>query len=324
MGAASFVPRFITHNASLKLLALLGAIFLWAIAPSSPDGSETVADIPVRVQVDDPAWLVAGPPEPSRVTIRVSGPTREIIRLAREGTSVRVEVEEVTSPDTVVRLRRDWVVLSGSPAVVVEELVPAEVGVRFERSASATLPVVVRTRGRLPDGLALAFPLGTTPGVARVSGPARLIRDLESLPTTAVELSSVSESEQRSLPLDLAGLDEALVTPGTVSVGIRVAPEAQRRLPPMPIVVDDAPDHELLLDPEAVEVVVRGAEARLDAAGLEGLRAVIQGERLEGMGPGETRRVPVVTEGVPDLLSATAAPDSVLVIRPLGPWEGDR
>lgn len=324
MGAVSFVPRFITHNASLKLLALLGAIFLWAIAPSSPDGSETVADIPVRVQVDDPAWLVAGPPEPSRVTIRVSGPTREIIRLAREGTSVRVEVEEVTSPDSLVRLRRDWVVLSGSPAVIVEELVPAEVRVRFEESESATLPVTVRTRGRLPDGVALAFPLGTTPGVARVSGPARLIRDLESLPTTPVDLGSVSESEQRRLSLDLAGLDEALVTPGAVSVGIRVAPEVQRRLPAMPVGVEDPPDFEVLLDPEEVEVVLRGAAARLDAAGVEGLRMRVDGERLQGMAPGETRRVPVTAEGVPDLLSAVAAPDSILVIRPLGRWEGDR
>lgn len=324
MGAVSFIPRFITHNASLKLLALLGATFLWAIAPESPDGSETLADIPVRVQVGDPSWLVAGAPEPSRVTIRVSGPTREIIRLAREGTSVRVEVDEVNSPDSLVRLRRDWVVLSGSPAVVVEELVPPEVRVRFEESASATLPVEVRTRGRLPGGVALAFPLGTTPGVVRVSGPARLVRDLESLPTNPVDLSGVSESEQRELALDLSALEDVLVTPSTVSVGIRVADEVQRLLPAAPVVVDEAPDFDVLLDPEEVEVVVRGAEARLEAAGLEGLEAWIDGTRLRGMGPGETRRVPVSTRGVPDLLRAAAVPDSVLVIRPVGQWEEDR
>jgi YbbR domain-containing protein len=324
MGAVSFIPRFITHNASLKLLALLGATFLWAIAPDSPDGSETLADIPVRVQVGDPAWLVVGAPEPSRVTIRVSGPTREIIRLAREGTSVRVEVDEVTSPDSIVRLRRDWVVLSGSPALVVEEVVPTEVRVRFEESASATLPVAVRTRGSLPVGTALAFPLGTTPGVVRVSGPARLVRGLESIPTAPVDLSGVSESEQRELALDLSGLDDALVTPRTVSVGIRVADEVERLLSPLTVFVEEAPDFEVLLDPEEVEVVVRGAQARLEAAGLESLEARIDGTRLEGMSPGETRWVPVSTRGVPDLLRATAVPDSILVIRPVAQWEEDR
>lgn len=324
MGAVSFVPRFITHNASLKLLALLGATFLWALAPESPDGSETLADIPVRIQVADPSWLVVGAPEPSRVTIRVSGPTREIIRLAREGTSVRAEVEEVTSPDSLLRLRRDWVVLAGSPAVVVEEVVPAEVRVRFEESASETLQVQVRTRGDLPAGTALAFPLGTTPGVARVSGPARLVRDLEALPTVPLDLSSVSESGQLELALDLRGLEDALVTPQTVSVGVRVANEVQRLVPPVGVVVQDEPDFELLLDPQEVEMVVRGAEVRLDAAGLEALGATVDGGELEGMAPGETRWVSVTAAGVPDLLRATPVPDSILVIRPLGRWERDR
>lgn len=324
MGAVSFVPRFITHNASLKLLALLGAGFLWALAPESPDGSETLTDIPVRVQVGDPSWLVAGAPEPSRVTIRVSGPTREIIRLAREGTSVRAEVEDVTSPDTLLRLRRDWVVLAGSPAVVVEEIVPAEVRVLFEESASATLQVQVQTRGSLPSGTALGFPLGTTPGVARVSGPARLVRDLEVLPTVPLDLSSVSESGQRELALDLRGLEDALVTPGTVSVGVRVADEVQRLVPPVRVVVQDGPDFELLLDPEQVEMVVRGAGVRLDAAGLDSIGATVDGRVLAGMVPGESRWVSVSAAAVPDLLRAAPVPDSILVIRPLGRWEQDR
>ena len=322
MGAVSFILRFITHNASLKLLALVGATFLWALAPRSPDGSETLTDIPVRIQVDDPAWLVAGAPEPSRVTIRVSGPTREIIRLAREGTSVRAEVEEVTSSDSLLRLRRDWVVLSGSPAVVVEEVVPAEVRVRFEESVFTTLQVQVRTRGSLPSGMALAFPLGTTPGVARVSGPARVVRDLEALPTVPLDLASLSESGQRELALDLRGLNDALVTPRTVSVGVRVAEEVQRLVPAVSVVVEDGPDYEVLLEPEEVEIVVRGAEARLDAAGLGDIAAVVDGGGLNGMAPGEARWVPVSATGVPDLLRAAPVPDSILVIRPLGRWEG--
>ena len=324
MGAASSVLRFVTHNASLKLLALVGATFLWAIAPESPDGSETLADIPVRIQVGDPSWLVAGAPEPSRVTIRVSGPTREIIRLAREGTSVRAEVDEVTTPDSILRLRRDWVVLSGSPAVVVEEIVPPEVRVRFEESLSVTLPVRVPVRGRLPSGIALAFPLGTTPGVVRVSGPARLVREMDSVPTVPLDLGGLSESEQRDLALDLEGLEEALVTPRTVSVGIRVAEEVQRRVPEVGVQIRNGPEFGLLVEPAEVEIVVRGAEARLQAAGLEALEATADGAGLDDLAPGESRRVPVSIAGVPDLLAATPVPDSVLVIRPLGGWEWDR
>ncbi|MEJ2541700.1 MAG: hypothetical protein P8188_17330 [Gemmatimonadota bacterium] len=321
MGAPSFIPGFITHNASLKLLALVGAFFLWAIVPGTPEGTETLTDIPVRIQVGDPEWLVAGAPEPSRVTIRVSGPTPEIIRLAREGTSVRAEIQEVTSPDTLIQLRRDWVVLAGRPGVVVEELVPAAVQVRFEASAEEALPILVRTRGRLPDGVSLAFPLGTTPAVARVSGPARIVRELEGLPTVPLDLSALDESGQVNLPLDTTGLEAALVTPHTVSVGIRVAPTAQRRVTSVPLRVQGSPDFEPLLDPTEVEVVVRGAPARLEAAGLASLRAVVDGDLLSGMAPGASRWVPVGVTGVPELLGARPVPDSVLVIRPVGGGE---
>ena len=47
----SFVPRVLTHNASLKLLAFVGAVFLWAIVPGSSQGGEVLSDVPVRVQV---------------------------------------------------------------------------------------------------------------------------------------------------------------------------------------------------------------------------------------------------------------------------------
>lgn len=313
-----FVPGFVTHNASLKLLALVGAIFLWAIVPGTPDGTETLSNIPVRVQVGDPDWLVAGAPEPSGVTIRVSGPTREIIRLAREGTSIRVPLDEVGSADTVVGLRRDWVVLAGSPGVVVEEIVPGSVRMRFEQAASEAFPILVRTRGSLPDDLALAFPLGTTPGVVRVSGPARIVNDLDAVPTLPVDLSSVEGSGRIEVPLDTAGLGDALITPQAVSVGIRVTGVAERRLLGRGVEVEGSPDFEPILDPPEIDVLMRGAPGRLDAAGFGSVRVVVDARLLSGMTSGESRRVPVAVLGVPDLLRAVPVTDSVQVVRPLG------
>ena len=320
----SVVPRIVTHNASLKLLAFVGAVFLWAIVPGEPQGGEVLSDVPVRVQVADLDWVQASTPEPNAVQVRLSGPTREIIRLAREGTSIRVPVDRVTSPDTTVALRRDWVVLAGAPGVVVDEVVPGAVRLRFEEARSKSLPLVVTTNGRLPAGLALAAPLGVTPVLARVRGPARVVDPLESISLEPLALGEVRSSGIVELRVDTAGLGSILVTPQRASVGVRVEAATEQRLADIPVEVADGPAYPLLTDPATVDVRITGAPARLSAAPLGLVRAVVDGRLLRGLGPGESRRVPLAVLDVPDLLSATAVPDSVPVIRPLGTEEARR
>lgn len=317
----SFVPRIITHNASLKLLAFLGAVFLWAIVPGEPQGGEVLTDVPVRVQVADLDWVQAASPEPTTVQVQLSGPTREIIRLAREGTSVRVPVDRVTSADTTVALRRDWVVLAGAPGVVVDEVVPGTVRLRFEEARSKSIPLVVRTTGRLPAGLALAAPLGVTPVLARVRGPARLVDPLESLPLEPLVLGEVRSSGILELPVDTVGLGSVLVTPQRASVGIRVEAAVEERIPEVQVEIADGPGYLLVSDPPVAEVRVTGAPGRLAASSLEGVRVVVDGRLVQGLAPGQTRRVPLAVLDVPPLLSAAAIPDSVTVARPLGSAE---
>ena len=302
----------------------MGAVFLWVIVPGAPQESETLADVPVRVQVADLDWVAMGDPQPSRVQVRVSGPTREIIRLAREGITVRVPLGAVSSPDTVVTLSRDWVSLPGAPGVVVEELVPGSIRISLEAARSESLPLVVRTSGRLPAGLALAAPLGVSPVVARVRGPARLLDQVTSIPLAPVDLSQIGGSGLVEAEVDTAGLSGLLVDPMRASVGIRVDPAATRLLRELPIQVADAPGFAVVLEPTASDVRVSGAEVRLNAAPLGGLRPAVDGRLLAGLAPGQSRTLPVGVLEVPPLLSATPVVDSVLVFRPLGGRESLR
>jgi YbbR domain-containing protein len=319
----SFVPRFITHNASLKLLALVGAIFLWAIVPGDPQGGETLTDVPVRVQVADLDWVASGPPEPSRVQVRLTGPTREIIRLAREGAMVRIPVERVASPDTIVSLRRDWVVLPGTAGILVEEVVPGTVRLQFEEARSRSLPLTVRTTGRLRDELALAAPLGVTPAVARVRGAARLVDGLESIPLRPIDMAQIQESGILDVPVDTAGIGGVLVTPQRASVGVRVERAVEEVLDSVEVEVADPPGYALVVEPAAVAVTLRGAGSRMAVALQDGVRPVVARGLVLGMAPGDSRRVPVELLGLPELVRARVQPDSVTVSRP-GDGEGMR
>lgn len=318
----AITPRALVHNWRLKLSALGLSVFLWALVQTEPQNAETFSAVPLRVEVADTEWTVSGPPSPATVQLRLTGPAREIIRLAREGTMVRIPIREVGSADTVVTLRRDWVAVGEGRGVSVESLNPPTVRISLERAASKVVPLGVRVHGSLPGHLALASPIGLSPQLVRVRGPASRIQNLDSLPLRPLDLSEVSKSGVFEIPVDTMGLHNVRVTPPTATVGIRVEEEVERVLSGVPVIAHipgDGP--ELTVGPTTVDVTLRGARTLVTAVDPADLRAWVAPELLEGMTPGEDRRVPVKVEGVPDLVSLSV-PDDIVTVHAAGSRAG--
>ena len=145
--------RVLLHNWHLKLAALGLAILLWALVQTEPLSQETFAAVPVAVDVFDSSWTIARSPSPATVELRLGGPAREIIRLARDGTTLRIPVAYVGSRDTIIALQREWVNLGERAGVTVESVSPLTVSMAFEpavarnvdlRDADVQLSVVPR------------------------------------------------------------------------------------------------------------------------------------------------------------------------------------
>jgi YbbR domain-containing protein len=202
--------------------------------------------------------------------------------------------------------------------VVVDEVVPGSVRLRLEEARSKTVQLIATTSGELPARLALAAPPGASPAVASVRGPARLLERLESISLEPVDLSEIEASGLVEVAVDTAGLGGLLISPLRASVGIRVDPAAERRLPGLSIAVVNQPGYAVMLEPDQSDLRVRGAETRLNTAALGSARLVVDGRLLAGMVPGESRMVPVGSVGLPALLTAAPVVDSVMAFRPIG------
>lgn len=310
------LPRFITHNASLKVASLAAAIFLWAIAPADPDEEQSLTSVPVRVQVADLDWTLAGQPEPATAEVRLSGPAREIIQLAREGASVRIPVETVTGTDTSVALRRDWVTLGGATGLVVEEVLPTSVRLQFERVTSASLAVNLVTTGELPDELALAAPLRVAPDYVAVRGPARVLENRAAIPTRQLDLSDIDASGVRSVALDTTGLSATLLDSREVSVEFDVQPAVEQEFLTVPVRLVGPGASEYEVQPSTLPMRLRGAQAVLRSADFDELVYEVDTRAIGILEVAERRTVSVVPAGVPALLRAVERPDSVVVTRP--------
>lgn len=310
----ALLPR-LTHNWRLKLAALGLSVFLWALVQTEPRNAESFS-APVLLEVADTSWVVASPPDPATVELRLTGPTREIIRLAQEGTLIRVPVATVGSPDSAITLRREWVALDEGTGLSVESMVPNTVRASFEPAVNRVLPVAMRVEGRLPDRLALASPIGLNPQVIRLRGPASRVEGLDSLRLRPLDLSSVDESGIYEVPVDTSGLGGTRLASASATLGIRVEEEVARTLTELPVqiaVPDDGTD--LVADPATVDVQLRGARSLVTSVDPRDLSVVVTAGLVEGMVPGEERRVPLRLEGVPELVDATLLTETVAVRR---------
>ena len=317
------------HNWRLKLSALGFSVFLWALVQTEPRSSETISAVPIQIEVADTAWMLAGPPTPATVELQLAGPAREIIRLAREGTTVRVPLETVGSPDTVISLQRDWVELGQWTGLTVEAVSPLLVGVELERAVTRTLPVAVRVQGDLPGHLALASAIGVDPRVVSVRGPESRLTELDSIPLVAFDLGAVRQSGVSDVAIDTTGLAGAYVDPPTVTLGVSVEDEVERVFQGLPVQVEtESVGTEVVVDPVSIQVRLSGARSLVNALDPMFLRVWVLPEDLSGMLPGEERQVPLRIEGVPEFVTVVPATDVVtvrrLADRPGGPGLGGR
>lgn len=312
------LPSALTRNWTLKLASLGLAVFLWAVVRAEPTGRETLAEVPVRVQVGDLDWTLAEAPEPTTVEVRFAGPVQEILRLSRTGTSVRIPVDRVASEDTVVQLRRDWVVLDGAAGLVVDDIVPSTVRLRLARNVTEPRPVAVRTRGQLPAGLGLAAPLSTSPQVVRLRGPEPEVAAVDSVPTVSLDLGRLGSSGLLQLPVDTSGMGGLVVNPLEVQLRVQVDSVAERVFDEVPVnLPPDAPS-DLLVEPGWVAVRLVGPRSLLMRQSADSIELRLRLGPEGPPGPGEARRVSVDVVTSPGMIRTVPRPDSVTVRRPGG------
>lgn len=310
------LPQALVHNWRLKTSALGLSIFLWALVQTEPTNRETFSTVPIRVQIADTSWTTSGAPAPATAEIRLGGPAREIISLAREGTSIRVPVASVGARDTLITLRREWVELGNRASLSVQSISPGTVRVSFEPAQTRLVPVSARVVGRIRDHLALAAPIEVSPRLVRVRGPESRVASLDSVPLAPFDLSGISRSGAFTVAVDTAGLAGASVVPPNATLGIRVEELVERVLDGIAVQADAGPGEDgVVIDPATIQVRLAGARTLVTSLDAGRLRVWVPTELLQGMAPGEERVVRLHVDGVPALVSAVPGVERVTVRR---------
>jgi YbbR domain-containing protein len=217
------VVDFFTVNWALKLTALVLAFLLWSVVKAEEPDRWTIDDVPVRVDNRDGVWIMTAPPTPQTVSITVTGPSRELLRLAFERPELLVPIEDVQDSIEVVPLRTLWVRIYGRTDNTRVDIVrPDAVTLRFERLQTKLIPLSVALVGSPVPGFEVSGPVQIEPSHVRVSGASSRVNALDRLRLPALDLSGRITTDTLMVTVDTTGLG-VLVAPARVQVIVPVA-----------------------------------------------------------------------------------------------------
>ena len=313
----SSISGIFSRNWTLKLSAFGVALLLWVSVRAEAPDRQTLPEVPIRLELNDPDWALMDGVRPATASVRFHGPSRELIRNLVDQPRIVVTVDRVVSADTTIVLQAGHVRIQDRPGIVVDDIQPLSVQVSFEPVRRVELPAAVRVTGDVPDGLALARWPVALPGMLRVNGPESRVEPLDSIRLRPVDLASIEESGRVAVSVDTTGLAQVLVQPARLEVEVEVVERTERTLEDVPIVLNVPEWDELYeLSTTSGEVRLTGAARLLEAVVPGSIYLLVDLE--EGDLPeeaGEERTGTLVVQGVPRLLAAEHEVEEVTVRR---------
>jgi YbbR domain-containing protein len=213
----NWLYQLFTQNVGLKLISLVTAIILWTLIASDPI-TEASFRVPVEFVNVPPKLEVLTNERSVRVWAR--GPSRAIRRASAADFSIRVDVGGVATRNeaTYLLALKD---ISVPPALEVKELIPDEVTVSLDQTASKEVPILPRFSGEPQPGFRLkGFEL--SPTVAKISGPSSHLESITSVSTALLDLSNISQGETMTATVAISDPLVRFIQPQSVRIKVQL------------------------------------------------------------------------------------------------------
>ena len=302
---------FITRNWPIKGAALFLALMLY-VAVQLQQPVTTSFDVTLNVQLPPGRALMQKLP---KVRAQISGKGTQILKLrSLAGDITRRVPDTVTAPTWVVHLDPTDVELAlpKGADVRVMEIRPSEITLALDSVARKDVRIVSLVNVTPESAQVLRGGLSMTPTTARLVGPGKSLAVIDSVTTVPMEISNVSGTFSRNVPIDTMPLGFIRIAPKQVTVTGEMDVIVERAFAGIPVETGAGAITNYIVTPAKVSVSVRGPEDRVQALTRDSVRVVAHLTASISGAAGGVARITVIG---PRGISAHAIPDSVTLRR---------
>jgi len=289
------MKSFVSDNLTLKLFSLmLGFTFWYAVARES--GVELAFSIPFELQ-DVPEGLEVVAESVQQVDVRLRGPAEILRGISAQDLSVAVDLSDAEPGERIAYLTPEDVAVPFG--VRVMRVTPSSLRIELDRTMRRTVNVIPRILGAPAEGFELQN-IALSPQAVTVVGPASQVRGLEQVTTEPVSADGLRQPFSRAVGLELHPLVR-LESGTSIELTLDVR-EVRLRKEISEIEVTTRPEAvRASLEPNSVRVVVEGPRSMIEQLRAGDLEVEV---RLDGLGAGRHKVVPIVHVIRPDELAA--------------------
>ncbi|HKY21030.1 MAG TPA: CdaR family protein [Vicinamibacterales bacterium] len=282
-------------HAGLKVASVALAILLWVMVSSQRASVERGLRIPLELQNLPENLEMVEPPQES-VDVRVRGTADMLGRLVAGDLVATIDLSSAQSGRRLFHLAPERV--KAPFAVVVTQITPPSVAIRFEPSATRVVPIHPSVEGEPAPGF-LVGKISADPPTVEVVGPESVLRHVTEAITEPLWVGSAKAELRSTVIVGVAdpGVRLKSARNAVITVGIVPAP-AERQLASVPVRARNlAGGLTARMTPPTVSVRVRGAKQAIEKLRDASIVAYVD---LQGIGAGDYG-LPVRLEPVADI-----------------------
>ena len=180
------VRDFCTRNVKLKLLSLAIAMLLWWTVAREPE-AQMLMRVPIEFYHVPKDLQFSSETEP-QAQIRVRGPVHVLRDLVQADVHPVIDLSNASSGERTYPIRPNSIRLP--KGAEIEQIIPAQLRLSFDRPLQRTVPVRARITGALVSGFRIAAIL-VEPQTVQIDGPSRRVKLIESALTDPVDATGV-------------------------------------------------------------------------------------------------------------------------------------
>jgi YbbR domain-containing protein len=313
--------QLITRNWPIKAAALFLALMLY-VAVQLQQPVTTSFDVSLNVQLPPGRALMQKPPN---VRAQISGKGSQILKLrSLAGDITRRVPDTLTTTTWTIHLDPTDVELAlpKGADVRVMEIRPNEITLSLDSVARKDVRIVSLVTVTADSSQVLHGGLSMTPTTARLVGPGKSLAVIDSVTTLPMEITNVSGSFSRTVPIDTLPLGFVRIAPKQVTITGEMGVIAERSFAGIPVETGAGAITNYIVTPPRVSVSVRGPEERVQTLTRDSLRVVAHiTSSIAGSGANATSVAKITVIG-PRGITARAIPDSVTLRRRTPPRRG--
>lgn len=265
----------------LKAASLVLAILLWMMVSAQRASVERGLRIPLELQNLPPNLEMVDPPQDA-VDVRVRGAADALGRLAPGDLVANIDLSSAQAGRRLFHLSPDRV--KAPFAVEVTQVMPSSVAIRFESSATRTVPVQPSVEGQPAPGY-MVGEVSSQPKTVEVVGPESALRRVTEAITEPVWVGAATAAVRSTVPIGVIDAGVRLKGAGSAVVQVEIIPAPGERRVSVPVDLRNVPQGlTAVVEPASVTVRARGTKERIDKLADT---AVVGYVDLQGTGPGD-------------------------------------